>query len=52
MITGKDGEYFKCEPGGAQSTRDMNLIFQLRLGKSPEDAAKAAAQVVRERHST
>lgn len=51
MITGKDGEYFKCEPGGAQSTRDMNLIFQLRLGKSPEDAAKAAAQVVRERHS-
>ncbi len=50
MITGKDGEYFKCEPGGAQSTRDMNLIFQIRLGKTAEDAAKAAAKVTLEHH--
>lgn len=50
MITGKDGEFFKCEPGGAQSTRDMNLIFQIRLGKSAEDAAKAAAKVTLEHH--
>ena len=50
MITGKDPETFKCEPGGAQSTRDMNLIFQIRLGKSPEDAAKAAAKIVLEHH--
>ena len=42
MIGGKDPEFFKCEPGGPQSTRDMNLIFQIRLGKSPADAAKAA----------
>jgi NAD(P)H-quinone oxidoreductase subunit I len=50
MISGKDPEFFKCEPGGAQSTRDMNLIFQIRLGKSPEDAAKAAAKVVLDHH--
>ncbi|HJZ87838.1 MAG TPA: 4Fe-4S dicluster domain-containing protein [Polyangia bacterium] len=50
MITGKDGEYFKCEPGGAQATRDMNLIFQIRLGKSAEEAAKAAAKVTLEHH--
>ena len=50
MINGKDGEYFKCEPGGAQATRDMNLIFNIRLGKSVEDAAKAAAKVTLEHH--
>jgi formate hydrogenlyase subunit 6/NADH:ubiquinone oxidoreductase subunit I len=50
MISGKDAEFFKCEPGGAQSTRDMNLIFQIRLGKSPAEAAKAAAKVVLDHH--
>jgi formate hydrogenlyase subunit 6/NADH:ubiquinone oxidoreductase subunit I len=50
MISGKDPEFFKCEPGGPQSTRDMNLIFQIRLGKSPEDAAKAAAKATLEHH--
>jgi NAD(P)H-quinone oxidoreductase subunit I len=50
MITGKDGEFFKCEPGGPQATRDMNLIFQIRLGKSAEEAAKAAAKVTLEHH--
>jgi Na+-translocating ferredoxin:NAD+ oxidoreductase RNF subunit RnfB len=50
MINGKDGEFFKCEPGGAQATRDMNLIFQIRLGKTPEDAAKAAAKTTLEHH--
>lgn len=51
MLVGKDSELFKCEPGGPQSTRDMNLIFQIRLGKKPEDAAKAAAKVVLEHHA-
>ena len=50
MITGKDGEFFKCEPGGPQATRDMNLIFQIRLGKSVEDAAKAAAKITLDHH--
>ena len=50
MITGKDKEFFKCEPGGAQATRDMNLIFQIRLGKAPAEAAKAAAAVTLEHH--
>jgi hypothetical protein len=50
MINGKDGEFFKCEPGGAQATRDMNLIFQIRLGKPVEEAAKAAAKVTLEHH--
>ena len=47
---GKDPEFFKCEPGGAQSTRDMNLILQIRLGKSPKDAADAAKKVTLEHH--
>jgi formate hydrogenlyase subunit 6/NADH:ubiquinone oxidoreductase subunit I len=50
MINGKDNEFFKCEPGGAQATRDMNLIFQIRLGKTPEDAAKLAAKTTLEHH--
>ena len=50
MIEGKDPEFFKCEPGGAQSTRDMNLILQIRLGKPPAEAAKAAAKVVLDHH--
>src|SRR5262245_16491126 len=50
MIQGKDPEFFKCEPGGAQSTRDMNLILQIRLGKPAADAAKAAAKVVLDHH--
>lgn len=50
MINGKDGEFFKCEPGGPQATRDMNLIFQIRLGKPLADAAKATVKVVLEHH--
>jgi formate hydrogenlyase subunit 6/NADH:ubiquinone oxidoreductase subunit I len=50
MLEGKDPEFFKCEPGGAQSTRDMNLILQIRLGKTPEDAAKLAAKTVLDHH--
>jgi formate hydrogenlyase subunit 6/NADH:ubiquinone oxidoreductase subunit I len=50
MISGKDGEFFKCEPGGAEATRDMNLILQIRLGKPLADAAKATAKVVLEHH--
>ena len=51
MITGKDGEFFKCEPGGPQATRDMNLIFQIRLGKSPKEAADAAKKTTLEHHA-
>jgi NAD(P)H-quinone oxidoreductase subunit I len=51
MIKGKDTEFFKCEPGGAQSTRDMNLILHIRVGKSPEEAAKLAVTTVRAKHA-
>jgi NAD(P)H-quinone oxidoreductase subunit I len=50
MIKGKDGDFFKCEPGGPQATRDMNLILHIRLGKTPEEAAKIAAKVTLEHH--
>jgi len=50
MLEGKDPEFFKCEPGGAQSTRDMNLILQIRLGKSPQEAAQLATKVVLDHH--
>ena len=50
MLSGKDPELWKCEPGGAQSTRDMNLILHIRLGKSPEEAARLAAEVVEKQH--
>jgi NAD(P)H-quinone oxidoreductase subunit I len=50
MITGKDGEFFKCEPGGPQATRDMNLILNIRLGKTAEEAAKIASKVTLEHH--
>lgn len=39
MIKG-DGEYFKCEPGGAQATRDVTLIFQIRKGMFNADGTK------------
>jgi len=51
MLLGKDTEFFKCEPGGAQSTRDMNLILHIRLGKTPEEAAKLAIQQVKQKHA-
>lgn len=51
MIKGKDKELFKCEPGGATSTRDINLILEIRLGKSPEEAAKAAIETVKKHHA-
>ncbi len=42
MIKG-DNEYFKCEPGGAQATRDVTLIFQIRKGAFNKDGTKKAA---------
>lgn len=51
MLLGKDMEFNKCEPGGAQSTRDMNLILHIRLGKTPEDAAKLAIADVKSKHA-
>jgi formate hydrogenlyase subunit 6/NADH:ubiquinone oxidoreductase subunit I len=51
MLKGKDTEFFKCEPGGAASTRDMNLILHIRVGKSPEEAAKIAIETVKAKHA-
>ncbi len=51
MLDGKDTEFFKCEPGGAQSTRDMNLILHIRVGKSPEEASRLAIQTVQQKHA-
>ena len=47
MVSGADRQTWKCRPGGALSTRDVNLILKLRLGKSVGEAAEAAAEVVR-----
>lgn len=51
MLLGKDTEFFKCEPGGAASTRDMNLILHIRLGKTPEEASKLAIAQVKQKHA-
>jgi formate hydrogenlyase subunit 6/NADH:ubiquinone oxidoreductase subunit I len=46
LVSGVDRETFKCEPGGARSTRDLTLLVQLRAGRPlPEAEAEAAAQV-------
>jgi formate hydrogenlyase subunit 6/NADH:ubiquinone oxidoreductase subunit I len=50
MIKGKDAEFFKCEPGGGQATRDMTLILHLRLGKAPKEAAQIATKTTLEHH--
>lgn len=51
MLAGKDAELFKCEPGGAQATRDTTLILNIRKGKNPAEAAKASIEVVKAHHS-
>jgi formate hydrogenlyase subunit 6/NADH:ubiquinone oxidoreductase subunit I len=52
MIEGKDKELFKCEPGGAQATRDTVLILDIRKGKAAPDAAKHTIKVVKAHHSS
>ena len=51
MLQGKDAELFKCEPGGAQATRDTVLIMNIRLGKAPAEAARATIETVLKHHS-
>jgi formate hydrogenlyase subunit 6/NADH:ubiquinone oxidoreductase subunit I len=51
MLKGKDAELFKCEPGGAQATRDTVLIISIRKGKSPADAAKTSIEAVKQHHA-
>ena len=48
--SGADRETWKCEPAGAASTRDVNLILELRAGRTPEEAAKAARIVTLSHH--
>lgn len=50
MLEGKDAELFKCEPGGAQATRDTVLILNIRKGKAPAEAAKETIEVVKAHH--
>ena len=50
IASGADRVLDKCEPGGARSTRDVNLIVALRRGSSPTDAAALAASNTLRRH--
>jgi ferredoxin len=50
IVSGREPALAKCEPGGAQATRDVNLVVQLRSGKSPADAAAAATAATLRRH--
>jgi formate hydrogenlyase subunit 6/NADH:ubiquinone oxidoreductase subunit I len=50
MLEGKDIDLYKCEPGGAQATRDTVLILNIRKGKAPADAAKDTIEVVKAHH--
>jgi NAD(P)H-quinone oxidoreductase subunit I len=42
IAAGRERALHKCEPGGAQATRDVTLLVQLRRGATPADAAQAA----------
>lgn len=50
IAEGRDREYWKCGPGGAQATRDLFLITDLRVKKTVEEAAKNAAAAAIEHH--
>jgi formate hydrogenlyase subunit 6/NADH:ubiquinone oxidoreductase subunit I len=50
LVSGREPARWKCEPGGAQSTRDVTLILELRAGRSPAAAAEVAAKLTREHH--
>lgn len=51
MIEGKDSELHKCEPGGAQATRDTTLILNIRKGKAPKVAAEESIDWVKKHHN-
>jgi len=42
IASGKERSLHKCVPGGARSTRDVNLLVQLRSGATPAAAAETA----------
>jgi formate hydrogenlyase subunit 6/NADH:ubiquinone oxidoreductase subunit I len=50
IARGADAQTWKCLPGAARATRDVELLVQLRRGASPERAAAAAANLVRLHH--
>ncbi|HWE26872.1 MAG TPA: (Fe-S)-binding protein [Polyangia bacterium] len=50
IASGRERALGKCEPGGAKSTRDVNLLVQLRLGKPPAEAAAHATAATLRRH--
>lgn len=52
MLEGKDPDIFKCEPGGAQATRDTALILTIRKGKPPAEAAREAIEIVKKAHAS
>jgi NAD(P)H-quinone oxidoreductase subunit I len=40
LLDGGDTDYAKCEPGGARSQRDLELIFQIRRGAWNPDGSQ------------
>ena len=50
IASGRERALGKCEPGGAQATRDVNLIVQLRRGATPDDAVVHAILQTLRRH--
>ncbi len=50
IADGRERALHKCEPGGAQATRDVNLLVKLRAGLPPADAADAAIASTLRRH--
>lgn len=47
---GRERALHKCEPGGAKSMRDANLLVQLRAGKTPSEAAAHATAATLRQH--
>jgi formate hydrogenlyase subunit 6/NADH:ubiquinone oxidoreductase subunit I len=50
IVSGKERALGKCEPGGAKSTRDVNLVVQLRRGAPPAQAAAHAIAATLRHH--
>jgi NAD(P)H-quinone oxidoreductase subunit I len=51
IADGRDRALHKCVPGGPTATRDAHLIVQLRLGKTPEEAAAVASTATLKHHA-
>ena len=50
IVSGAEHQLHKCEPGGARATRGVNLLVQLRSGKTPEEAAAHATSATLRHH--